>query len=236
MNHQSKNSNDSHHEEYQPPIIYHQQRIANEERLRHENDATAEDDHVLWLMATPKVSWDESDGRILPTPSCDKKINLSPPPLLSSKNSSNNNSNQRRHWNNNRSDSVLSLPSLDRLDDLQQPVFRLKQRKYVVGDDSATARWRLRHRTSSDPLDYLIQPAHPQPRRPQRLQQHTTSSSSSASSSAQEPQLPQQRKRAVSYDQHAQLPLQHRRQQQQRLCEEGMEEEEDELIELLSWK
>jgi hypothetical protein len=204
----------------------HQGRNPDQERLPHESGGTAEDDDLVWMMATPKVSWDESDGRIiLPTPSCTKKITLSPPPLLPS---NHDNNNELRSSSDDKIGSVLSLPSLDLLGDLQQPAFRLKKRKFVVGDDTLVARWQLRHRTSSDPMDYLVQQVrqHPQnQRRPQQQLQCITSSPSSTSA-----QHLTQRQRAVSYDQHGQPPDQ---QQQQRRCEEDTEEEMDELINLL---
>jgi hypothetical protein len=211
-----QNSNNSpHHDEI--PVIHRHERNTNEERLLQVSDAAtaAGNNPIFGMMATPKVSWDEFDGRVFP--SSTKKIRLSPPPLLPSNiknNITDNNIIHHQFLSNDDSDSVLSMPSLDRLDNLQQPVFRLKQRRSVVGGDSTITRWRLRHRTRSDPLDYLIQP-HPHPqRRQQRKQQRTSSSSSLAQES-------QQRQRAMSH-------VQQQGQQQ--------DEEEDELLELLRWK
>jgi hypothetical protein len=187
-------------------------------------------DHLFHVMATPKVSWDESDRHTLPTLSCIKKIKLSPPPLLPSKIRNNNNNNHNninhRSSSDDRIDSVLSLPSLDLVGDLKQPVFRLTKRKFVVGDHSPLARLRFRHRMRSDPLDYVIQQPHPQ-RRPQTQSQCTTFSP--CSSTAHSHQL-LQRQRAVSYDQNGQPQPQ---QKKQKHWEEGTDEEEDELIELL---
>jgi hypothetical protein len=208
------NTNSSYNEEVQPPIIDSQERNTNEERVLHVCCVGTEGDN---LLATPKASRDESDKCAVPSLSCAKKIQLSPPPLLPS---SNNNNNLISLNDVNRS-SVLSLPSLDRLDDLQQPVFRLRERRPV---NSATVRWRLLQRNSSDPLDYHIQP--PQPPRQQLLHPTTTSSSSSL---AQQQHLPQLQL-AVSHDEHGQ---QSQHPQQQQHCEEDTEEEEEELIELL---
>jgi hypothetical protein len=211
-------------EEFQPPIIHRQAQSTTAERLEHGKiGETEEDDHLSWLMtATPRVSWDDSDGCRLTSPSCTKEIKLSPPPLLTSQNR-----NFNRSFNGNRSDSVLSLPSLDVLGDLQQPVLCSNKRKSVVGDDSPMARWRLRHRSSSDPLDYLLRPPYLPPRPLGRPQQCTTFMSNS--SSAKQPSFSQQQL-AVLHDQPRQQPQKLR---QQKRGEEGIVEEEDEFTDLL---
>jgi hypothetical protein len=239
MNPHTINNNSSNCEGYQPTTLKHCQgwNTGEEHLLHHVSSGAAEDDDQFWLTATPKVSWDESDGRImLSPPSCtNKKISLSPPPLIPSNNRINfSNYNNHRSSCGDRIDSVLFLPSLDIRDDLQKPVLRVKKRKSVVANDTPRAQWRLRHRIPSDSLSHTVQPPHPHRPKPpqQKHQQLHCETSPPPSSSVHQRQLTH-RKRAVSYDQHSQQPHQHQQQQKQKHCEKGTEEEEDKLIELL---
>jgi hypothetical protein len=252
MNRNNNVNKGSNVEENQPAIIRLPEPNSNEERLINVSHDATESNHALWLMAGPKVSWDESDRHTVLSPSCTINIKLSPPPLLPS----HNNNNIYRSSNDDGIDFDLPLPSLDLLGDFNQPVFRLKQRKSIVRGNNSTGQWRLRHSTTSD----LTQRPHLRHR--QHLQRTSTSS---CSSSVQQPQLqeaashaqqgqqqhqPQQeqqqhcenetggedvhlsqRQRIISWDQ-----PNHQSQQPQQLNEEGTEEEYDELSDLLLWK
>jgi hypothetical protein len=231
MNRNHNDTKGSNVEENQSAIIRHPERNPNEERLINVSRDTKEINHALCLMASPKVSWDESDRHPVLSPSCTNNIELSPPPLLPS----HNNNNIHRSSNDYGIDFDLPLPSLELLGDFHQPVFRLKQRKSVVRGNNSTAQWRLRHSTTSD----LTQ--RPQLRHRQHLQQTQLQEAESYAqqghceneTGGEDVELIHlsQRQRIISWDQ-----PNHHSQQPQQLNEEITEEEYDELSDLLLWK